>query len=116
MNAAIAVEQTHGSLLLIAGVDDGVWPSSAMVAAITSRLKQAHFAYPVEVLKYPHAGHRAGRPEIVPAWHGSMRHPVSGRLVDMGGTAKGDAQSSLDAIPKVLTFLHQALDSSPAAK
>ena len=116
MNATIAVEQIHGPLLLIAGVDDGVWPSSMMVAAIAARLKQAHFPYPVEVLKYPHAGHRAGRPEIVPAWHGSMRHPVSGRLVDMGGTAKGDAQSSLDAIPKVLTFLRQALDSGPAGQ
>lgn len=116
MNAAIAVELTHGSLLLIAGQDDGVWPSSTMVTAIAARLKQAHFPYPVEVLKYPHAGHRAGRPEIVPAWHGSMRHPVSGRLVDLGGTAKGDAQSSLDAIPKVLTFLRQALDSGSAGQ
>lgn len=115
-NAAIAVELTHGSLLLIAGQDDGVWPSSMMVTAIAARLKQAHFPYPVEVLKYPHAGHRAGRPEIVPAWHGSMRHPVSGRLVDLGGTAKGDAQSSLDAIPKVLTFLRQALDSGSAGQ
>jgi dienelactone hydrolase len=111
MTAMIAVEQAQASVLLIAGRDDGVWPSSMMAAAISDRLKKSHFAHPVEVLTYPHAGHRAGRPEIVPAWHGRTRHPVSGREVELGGTAKGDAQSSLDAIPKVLAFLRQALGS-----
>jgi dienelactone hydrolase len=108
-HAAIAVEQTHGPILLISGEDDGVWPSSMMADAIAGRLKSAHFSFPVENWKYPHSGHRAGRPEIVPTWHGRVVQPVSGRGMDLGGNPKGDANSTLDAIPKVLAFLRQSL-------
>ncbi len=109
MQAAIAVEQTHGPILLIAGQDDGVWNSPAMTDAVVSRLKEKHFPYPVERLNYSHAGHRAGRPEIVPEWHGALRHPISGTAMSVGGTPQGDAESSLDAIEKVLAFLRKSL-------
>jgi dienelactone hydrolase len=108
-DAAIAVERTHGPILLIAGDDDGVWDSSAMTDAVMRRLKQAHFSFSYERLRYAHAGHRAGRPEIVPSWHGSVRNPTSQREENLGGNAEGDAKSSLDAIPKVLEFLRQSL-------
>lgn len=116
MTAGIAVEHTHGPILLIGGEDDGVWHSASMTQAVVDRLHRDHFAYDVELLKYPHAGHRAGRPEIVPVWHGKMRHPVSGREMDPGGTVPGDAASSLDAIPKVLKFLDQALGNTVELK
>jgi dienelactone hydrolase len=109
MNAAIPVERAHGPLLLISGDDDGVWPSAMMAEAVVTRLKQSHFPYAVEHLKYAHAGHRAGRPEVVPTWHGRVRNPTSGREENLGGSPKGDAESSLDAIPKVLEFLRQSL-------
>ncbi len=109
MQAAIAVEHTHGPILLISGEDDGVWESTRMAGAVVARLKQTHFPYSYEHLKYPHAGHRAGRPEIVPTWHGSVRNPTSGREENLGGSAQGDAESSLDAIPKVLEFLRESL-------
>jgi dienelactone hydrolase len=109
MNAAIAVEHTHGPIMLISGEDDGVWASDEMANEVVARLKQSHFAYPVEHLKYAHAGHRAGRPEIVPVWHGRVVNPTSGREQNLGGNVEGDAQSSLDAIPKVLEFLRQSL-------
>jgi hypothetical protein len=35
--------------------------------------------------------------------------------MDLGGTAKGDAQSSLDAIPKVLEFLRTNLEANARA-
>jgi dienelactone hydrolase len=110
MRAAIAVEHIHGPLLLIAGEDDGVWPSATMAADIENRLRHSRFPYQLELLKYPHAGHRAGRPEISPMWHGKLTHPLSHREVDIGGNARGDAESSLDAIPKVLAFLDRALN------
>ncbi len=34
---------------------------------------------------------------------------MTGREVDVGGTVEGNAESSLDAIPKVLEFLRQSL-------
>jgi len=108
-DAAIDVQQTHGPILLIAGNDDGVWDSSSMADAVVHRLKRAHFPYSYDLLKYPHAGHRAGRPEIVPTWHGTVRNPTSGREENLGGSAQGDAESSLDAIPKVLEFLGKSL-------
>ena len=109
MQAAIPVEKTHGPVLLISGDDDETWPSSMMANALVIRLKGAHFQYPIEHLSYPHAGHLAGRPEIVPAWHREVNRPFP------GGTAKGDAESSLDAIPKVLEFLRTSLETAAAA-
>ena len=116
LEAAIAVEHIHGPVLLISGEEDDVWPSSLMTNVIEGRLKSAHFGYPAQHLNYSHAGHMAGRPEIVPAWHGSVRQPISGREMNLGGTPKGDAESTLDAIPKVLEFLRASLDSSSASE
>lgn len=109
MEALIPVEHTHGPILVISGDSDGVWPSAMMTAAVVERLKLAHFPFAVERLNYPHAGHRAGNPQIVPAWHGAVQHPVSGREMNLGGNATGDAESSLGAIPKVLAFLQTSL-------
>jgi dienelactone hydrolase len=107
--AAIEVEKTRGPILMISGEDDHLWRSWEMADAVVARLKRAHFPYSFENLKYPHAGHFAGRPEISPAWHGSVRNPTSGRENDLGGSAKGDAESSIDSMPKVLDFLKRAL-------
>ena len=115
MSATIAVEQTHGPILMIGGGDDGVWPSATMVDEAAARLKKAHFAYRVVVLKYPHAGHRAGVPEIMPMWSRNVTHPVSGTPTEFGGTPEGNAVSSLDAIPKVLEFLQASLGSTGAS-
>jgi dienelactone hydrolase len=115
LRAAIDVESTSGPILLVAGEQDHVWDSAGMTRATVARLKHKHFTYQVESLVYPHAGHIAGRPEIVPEWHGQTRHPVSGRPIDFGGTPDGNARSSIDAIPKVLEFLRQNLsDPAPA--
>jgi len=108
-DAAIEVERTHGPVLMISGEDDHLWHSSEMADAVVARLKRSHFAYSFENLKYPHAGHSSGRPGIQPAWHAPMRHPISGRINDLGGSAKGDAESSLDSMPKVLEFLRKNL-------
>jgi dienelactone hydrolase len=106
-DAAIEVERTRGPILMISGEDDHLWRSWEMADAVMSRLKRSHFAYSFENLKYPHAGHAAGRPDIRPTWHTAMRHPISGRLNDLGGSAKGDADSSADAMPRVLEFLRK---------
>ena len=95
--------------LMIGAIDDGVWPSAQMVDAAAARLRRRHFAYQVVVLKYDHAGHRAGLPEIIPAWCNGVEHPISGRMTDFGGTPQGNAESSLGAIPKVLDFLEKNL-------
>jgi dienelactone hydrolase len=110
--AAIAVETTKGPILLISGQDDGVWRSSAMADGVVARLKQNHFPYEYQQLKYAHAGHMAGKPGFAPAWHGRVRHPLSGREMNFGGSPEGNAQSSLDATPKVIEFLRRSFEVS----
>lgn len=110
--AEITVEQTHAPILLISGGEDGVWNSSSMTDSLVSRLRRARFAYEVVRLNYPHAGHSAGRPEIIPEEQGSVRNPTSGREMEMGGTPKGNAESSLDAPAKVLAFLKKNLSDA----
>jgi dienelactone hydrolase len=107
--AEIRVENTQGPILVISGQDDGIWESSRMSDAVIGRLKTTHFKYDFEQLKYPHAGHRAGHPGIYPAWSGRITHPVSGRDEHYGGTPEGNAESSIDAPPKVLEFLGKGL-------
>lgn len=107
--AVIHVEQTRGPILLIGGEDDFVWPSAEMVTAVADRLAKLHFEYPVVVLKYPHAGHRAGMPMILPTWNEGIMRPRIGLPAGIGGSAEGNAESTLDAIPKVLKFLADAL-------
>ncbi len=107
--ATIDVERTQGPILLISGESDGVWSSSSMADSVIARLKKAHFTHNFANLKYPQAGHASGRPEIVPAWEGRGQNPLTGREVDLGGTPKGNAESTLDAIPKVLAFLKESL-------
>jgi dienelactone hydrolase len=109
LGAEIAVERTHGPILLVSGGEDGVWGSSTMTDAIVARLKREHFGYDVVRLNYPHAGHTAGHPEIVPSWQSWTRNPTSGRDTQMGGTPAGNAESGLDAAPKVLDFLARSL-------
>ena len=110
--AAIPVEQTHGPILVLSGESDGVWESQAMTDAVMHRLKQANFTYRYERLNYPHAGHRVGAPGIMPAWTGGVSHPISGESMNFGGTTQGNAESSLDATPKVLEFLQQSFAQS----
>jgi dienelactone hydrolase len=105
----IAVEQTHGPILVISGGEDGIWNSSSMTESIIARLKRKHFAYDMVRLNYPRAGHSAGRPEIVPSWQGWARNPTSGRDTEMGGIPAGNAESSLDAPPRILEFLAKSL-------
>jgi len=110
-NAAIQVEDTHGPILLISGQDDEVWPSSQMSDAIVARLNDAHFSYSVRELKYARAGHQAGAPQIAPSWRAAIPHPVTGGPMIFGGTPEGNAESSLDAIPRVLEFLRTSLET-----
>jgi dienelactone hydrolase len=116
LNAEIAVEDTRGPMLLICGQDDEVWKSSIMAGVIVARLKRANFSYPVGVLEYRHAGHQAGRPQIIPTWQAALPHPVTDRPVIFGGTPEGNAESSLDAIPKVLEFLRTSLAAPVSAQ
>jgi dienelactone hydrolase len=107
--ATIEVENTKGPILMISGESDHIWNSWQMADEAVGRLKGHHFRYSYENLKYPHAGHFAGRAEFIPTWHSEVRNPTSGRENDPGGSPEGDARSTIDSMPKVLEFLRMHL-------
>jgi len=103
--APIPVENIHGAILLISGRDDGVWPSSEMSEAIVARLQRNHFAYPYEHLTYDRAGHGIGRPFTSTMEINNTRHPLTGRMIRLGGTPEGTAHARADSWEKMLAFL-----------
>lgn len=107
--AAIRVEQIHGGVLLISGTEDEVWPSEASSNEIMDRLRRDHFAYPFKHLSYEHAGHGIGRPYTSTVDINSVRHPLTGRLMRLGGTPAGTAHARSDSWPQVLAFLEENL-------
>ncbi len=108
-DAIIAVENTKGPILMISGESDHVWNSWEMADEVVSRLKLHKYPFSYQNLKYPHAGHYAGRAEFIPTWHSEVRNPTSGREMDPGGSPEGDARSTVESMPKVLEFLRKNL-------
>jgi dienelactone hydrolase len=107
--AEIPVERLKGAVLLISGRDDGVWPSSDMAERIVSRLRRNGFKFPYLSLVYDHAGHGITRPYSSTMELNSRRHPLTGRLVHMGGTPAGTAKASADSWRQMLEFVDQHL-------
>jgi len=90
--AQILVERTQGAILLISGQQDTLWPSEQMCIAITQRLQQNGFAFPVEHYAHDAAGHTL--------WNGS---------IDGGGTIEGNTKACIDAWARVVAFLNSNL-------
>jgi len=105
----IPVEKIHGAALLISGRDDGVWQSTSMGNAIVSRLEHNHFAFPHKHLAYDHAGHALARPYTITTNINSLRHPLTGNLMHMGGTPEGTAHAREDAWRQTLEFVNANL-------
>lgn len=91
--AEIPVERIHGAVLLVSGRDDGVWPSAEMAEKVMARLKHNGFTNPYVSLSYDHAGHGITRPYASTMELNSRRHPLTGRIVQMGGTPAGTART-----------------------
>lgn len=80
------------------GARDTLWPSSAMADRVMPRLKHHQHPFPFEHLRYEDAGHAITRPY------------VATEALPHGGTPAGAAHANADSWPRVLAFLHGALD------
>lgn len=100
----IPVERLDGPILLLAGGDDKVWPSARHVQEVTDRLDAHRFGHPHRALVFPQAGHGVGTFPFQPAGT-TLIHPVTGRLMALGGTRPANAAARRDGWPKVLEFL-----------
>jgi hypothetical protein len=92
-------------VFLVSGKSDGVWESAPMGDAIVTRLKQHQFAFPVRHLSYDHAGHGIGRPYSTTMNLNAIHHPLTGRIIPMGGTPAGTAHAREDSWGELLAFL-----------
>jgi dienelactone hydrolase len=112
----IPVEKINGAILLISGSDDEVWPSKAMADEIMARLRRNRFEYPFQHLTYEHAGHGIGRPFTSTMELNSRRHPLTGRIVRMGGTPSGTALARADSWRKMLAFLDEVMGQATSPR
>lgn len=85
--ARIPVERIDGRLLLVAGGDDRVWPSTAFAEDIVAR--RAQHGRDTMVVTHPRAGHRLLLP--------GESAPQGGVAMARGGTAQADAELGIDA-------------------
>lgn len=108
----IPVERINGAVLLISGREDEVWPSTVMADKIMARLRQRRFTHPFVHLAYDHAGHGIGRPFTSTMELNSRRHPLTGRIIRMGGTPSATARARADSWQRMLTFVNEHLRDS----
>ena len=106
--AAIPVEKIRGSILLISGGDDQVWPSERMAEMIAKRLRSKGLTGAVEHVNYPRAGHSLRYPSMPTTVRMSrsrgMRFPIL-----LGGRAPADAQAQADAWRRAIAFFAKSL-------
>jgi len=113
--ATIKVERIKGAVLLISGRDDHVWDSSGMSEKVMARLQRNRFPYPYKHLSYDGAGHAIGRPYTSTMDLKDTRHPLTGRIMQLGGTPEGTAHAREDSWRQVLAFLDEQLRHASAS-
>jgi hypothetical protein len=93
--AAIPVELIRGDVVLIAGGDDQVWPSTSFAEQVAARRRDHELD--TTVVCHPDAGHRAVLPGEEVA--------VAGQPMARGGTAEADAELGRLAWPELVRVL-----------
>jgi dienelactone hydrolase len=106
--ATIPVEKINGSILLISGEDDLLWPGTRFSEMVMERLAKHAHPYPFRHLHYPGAGHLIGSPYF-PTTVDHGYNPSGKVVIAYGGTAQGTAHAQRDSWPKMLDFLAASL-------
>lgn len=110
--AEIPVEQIQGSVLLISGGDDRMWPSQVLGEMAMRRLAGADRRGRDRHLTYSGAGHAVGRAPGLPAAATSVVDQRTRVSHALGGSRACNARSAEDSWPRVLAFLAEHLAPS----
>jgi len=97
----IPVEQTNGSILLVSGDDDRMWPASRMGRQIMDRLAAHQHPFTSRHVHYPNAGHLM-RPPGVPT------SILDGKFA-LGGKPPSQATANRAAWLEAVAFLRESL-------
>lgn len=105
--ARIPVERINGPVIMVSVGDDGCWPSEVFSGMIEERLAAHAHPWPVEHVRNPLAGHSVMFPYI-PINETIVTHPVSGLVMDFGGTVPENARCGRDSWARVMEFMRNA--------
>ena len=103
----IPVERINGPVIMVSAEDDGCWPSQLFCEMIEERLTAHDHPWRVEHVRNPLAGHSVMFPYI-PINETVVTHPVSGLVMDFGGTVPDNARSGRESWAKVMEFMRLA--------
>lgn len=108
-NAEIRVEKIGGSILLLSGKDDKVWPSAYMSDMIEKRINENDFKYGFYNIQYENAGHLISRnaQTISSGRIGSMNLNGKDYEFEFGGTIDGDLKAITNSYEKIFSFLKE---------
>ncbi|HLI42453.1 MAG TPA: acyl-CoA thioesterase/bile acid-CoA:amino acid N-acyltransferase family protein [Streptosporangiaceae bacterium] len=110
--AGIEVEKIRGPVLVIAGTDDGLWPSDRFAVQIMERLAEHWHPFGDRCLLYEGAGHFVCFPYALPLLPPMTTLSVSRSMsFDFGGTPRANAAAASASWQEILRFLGQALVS-----
>ncbi|MFD9720095.1 acyl-CoA thioesterase/BAAT N-terminal domain-containing protein [Streptomyces sp. NPDC059076] len=101
-HAPIPLQRVRGTVLAIAGGQDGLWPAAPAAEEIAEQQGASGDRH--RALIYPDAGHGVSTPPYT-ALGRSFKHPLTGDTYDMGGTPAADAHARSDSWPNVLSLL-----------
>jgi acetyl esterase/lipase len=109
--ATIPIERAGGAVLLLAGADDGLWPSCELAEIAMERLRSSgHAAEHADALHcFEDAGHSIGSPGWPTGEAYVVMHPVSREWIVLGGTPRGTAHAERASWLLVRDFLEAHL-------
>lgn len=93
-NAAIPVERASGPILMIAGVDDQMWPSAWGSDMVVNRLRAHGFPHAFSHLCLEETGHWTPLPNTVTTFTQAVFHSLAHVFLACGGTPAGTARTS----------------------
>jgi len=106
--AGIPVERSRAAILLISGAADELWPAAIASERAMRRLRSAGYAHPCRSVVFEGAGHWVTRPSGIDFGQSDgMVHPVLGAWMPLGGTAKANAEASLQGFRIACDWLKQ---------
>ena len=103
----IAVERIKGSVLMVSGRDDQLWPPFELAEMARRRLEWHNHPWQFEHISHPDAGHGMA-PPYAPTTATTIVHPVTGRAIAFSGTPKGQIEANVAYWRRTLDFLAEA--------
>jgi dienelactone hydrolase len=112
-DSTIPVQRIRGPILLIAGLDDRLWPSDIFAKRILDARHSAALPFQDEALAYPDAGHQIDVPFMPTTGLSNIVEPNF--MLALGGTPEGYARADAGMWPAAVHFMQDACSAHTKA-